>query len=89
MEMNEKINQPEDFPIYRKYKGINVWFKVIDSRNFIEIKQIGSKFVRHEVEALQYPEMILIQDIINCMDGRWEPIESLVYIAVENKLIIS
>jgi hypothetical protein len=89
MEMDEKMNHSDSFPAYRKYKGINVWFKVIDARHFIEIKQIGSKFVRHEVEALQYPEMMLIQDIVNCADDRWEVIEVDVYMSIEKNLIIN
>lgn len=63
------------FPIYRKYKGINVWFKIIDDRNFVELKQIGTKFTLHEVKAEQYPEMVLIKDMIACHEGRWEHIE--------------
>lgn len=87
--MNDKIDHVQVFPVYRKYAGINVWFKVVDDRNFVEIKQIGSRFIQHHVKALQYPEMILIQDIINCTEGRWEPIESIVYIEIENKLTIN
>jgi len=87
--MNEKKENVQDFPVYRKYAGINVWFKVVDDRNFFEIKQIGSRFVQHHVNALQYPEMILIQDIINCTDDRWEPIESAIYIEVEKHLIVN
>lgn len=60
------------FPAFRKYKGINVWFKIADARHFIEIKQIGSKFSLHEVEAAQYPEMVFIQDMLTCYEGRWE-----------------
>lgn len=89
MEMNKKIDYAIDFPAYRKYKGINVWFKVIDARHFIEIKQIGSKFVRHEVEAVQFPELMLIQDIVNCADDRWEVIKVDVYMNIENNLIIN
>lgn len=65
------MNSQNNFPIYRKYKGINVWFKIIDDRNFIELKQIGDKFIIHHIEAKQYPEICLIQDLINCAEGRW------------------
>ncbi len=60
------------FPTYRKYTGINVWFKIVDDKNFTEIKKIGSRFLVQEVEASQYPEMVLIQDMLSCLEGRWE-----------------
>lgn len=63
------------FPIYRKFVGINVWFKIIDDKNFMELKQLGTKFLLHEVKAVQYPEMILIKDMIECLDGRWEEVK--------------
>jgi hypothetical protein len=62
------------FPVYRKYSGINVWFKIVDEKAFIEIKQIGTRFIRQEIVANQYPEMVLIQDMIVCHENRWEKI---------------
>ena len=59
------------FPTYRKYTGINVWFKIIDEKNFIEVKQVGVRFLSHEVHALQYPEMVFIQDMLSCLEERW------------------
>jgi len=70
--MNEKELA---FPIYRKYVGINTWFKIEDEKNFIEVKQLGKKYIMHQLEATQYPEMSLIQDMIACYENRWEVIE--------------
>lgn len=67
------------FPIYRKYVGLNVWFKVLDDRNFIEVKQVGTKFIKHELHAQQYPEIVRIQDMINCLGDAWEPIAASVF----------
>lgn len=65
----------ENFPTYRKFVGINVWFKIENDRKFVEIKQIGSKFIIHTVIAEQYPEILLISDMLACLEGRWEKIE--------------
>lgn len=70
--MNDKEN---GFPAYRKYVGISVWFKIETDTHFIEIKQIGSRFVRDEILALQYPEMVLIKDMLTCYENRWEKID--------------
>lgn len=74
------------FPVYRKYKGIPVWFKLIDDRHFMEIKQVGSRFVSHSVRAEQYPEMLFIQDMIACQDDRWEVVDESAFKQVEAKL---
>ncbi|WP_070137002.1 hypothetical protein [Crocinitomix algicola] len=65
-----------DYPIYRKYVGVNVWFKIINNREFIELKKVGQRLVVEHVKALQYPEMLRIQDMIECTEGRWELADS-------------
>lgn len=67
----------ENFPTYRKFVGINVWFKIENDRKFVEIKQIGSKFIIHTVIAEQYPEILLISDMLACLEGRWEKLNLL------------
>lgn len=61
-----------NFPIYRKYSGVDVWFKLLNDREFIEIKRIGTLWRAEHVMAEQYPEMLRIQDMINCHEDRWE-----------------
>lgn len=74
------------FPVYRKYVGINVWFKIVTNTHFIEIKQIGSRFVQSEVLAKQYPEMVLIKDMLACHENRWEVVEELDFETVSKKV---
>jgi hypothetical protein len=62
----------DEFPSYRKYVGVDVWFKIISDRKFIEVKKIGDKYIIHQVEAFQYPEMIFIQDMLKKSENRWE-----------------
>jgi len=74
------------FPIYRKYTGISVWFKIENDKNFIEVRQIGSKFVKHIVVAEQYPEMVLIKDMIACFEGRWEKSDAVSFATAFNQI---
>lgn len=60
-----------EFPIYRKYNGIDVWFKIISETEFIEYKKMGSKLLTHHVKATIFPEKQFIQDLINCYENRW------------------
>ena len=47
---------------------------------------IGDKVVRSEVEALQFPEMNFIRDMMACEENRWMVVEENEYIEIENLL---
>ena len=59
------------FPIYRKYNGLEVWFKIIDLTHFIQYKKMGSKLLVDEIEAKIFPGKLFIQDMISFREGRW------------------
>ncbi len=60
-----------EFPIYRKYVGIDVWFKLISSTEFIEYKKLGTKLLEDHIKAKIFPEKQFIQDMINFYENRW------------------
>jgi hypothetical protein len=60
------------FPIYRKYKGIDVWFKIDDIKSFTEYKKIGQQLITHKVNAKIFPEQQFIKDMIDCYEDRWD-----------------
>jgi hypothetical protein len=64
-----------NYPIYRKYTGIAVWFKITSDLSFIEIKKIGTRTLITKVEAIQFPEKILIQDMISLHENRWQEVD--------------
>lgn len=66
----------QNYPQYRKYVGIDTWFKITSETHFIEVKKIGHQKMITEVNALQFPEKVFIQDMINCLDNRWEKISA-------------
>lgn len=43
--------------------------------SFIEIKKMGSKTLVSKVDAVQFPEKLLIQDMITKHENRWEDVE--------------
>ncbi len=53
------------FPQYRILANGKSIYKILDERNFIEIQIIGSKKIKFEIKAEQYPEILKIQDILN------------------------
>lgn len=54
------------FPVYRKLINNKVYYKIVDTKNFEEIKLVGSKVKHSKTTANQYPELLLIQDLITC-----------------------
>ena len=58
-----------DFPQYRKLTNEKSFYKIVDDRHFIEKQLIGKQVFIIEIEAKQYPEILRIQDMINCVEG--------------------
>lgn len=61
-------NEDTSFPQYRKLVNGRAFYKITDNRNFEEIQLIGSKKHFYKVQAIQYPEMLKIQDMLKCQD---------------------
>lgn len=49
------------------------FYRIDSDRAFTEIQVIGSRRVVHRVEAIAYPEMVRIQEMIRM--GVYEPLE--------------
>ena len=68
------MSEETKFPQYRKYAGIDTWYKIISEDLFVELKKVGKHIVMDEIEALQYPEKLRIQDMLECRDKAWEKV---------------
>jgi hypothetical protein len=53
------------FPCYRKLKNSKSFYKISGERNFTEIQCVGNQYFKIEINANKYPEIILIQDMLN------------------------
>ena len=60
-----------EFPIYRKYNGIDVWFKILSNTEFLEYKKLGVKLIEDKVIAKIFPEKQFIQDMLLFHENRW------------------
>ena len=60
------------YPQYRKYVGVDTWYKIVSAALFIELKKVGKHIVIEEVKALQHPEKVRIQDMLECRGDAWE-----------------
>lgn len=66
-----------EYPQYRKYINIETYFIIHSAKTFEEYKVLGKKYFITKVEAVQYPEQLLIQDMLAKRDERWETISEL------------
>ncbi len=53
-----------DFPQYRKIAGFDRFYKITGERVFIEKYKLNGVWVENEVQAVQYPEILRIQDML-------------------------
>lgn len=53
------------FPQFRKLKNNKSYYKITSERTFIELQSIGDRFFKIDIKASKYPEIILIQDMLN------------------------
>ena len=74
-----------EYPQYRKYVGIETYYKIESPEVFVELIKLGANIQEHRVEAIQYPEKLRIQDMLSCLDGRWEVISEDDFLAFRDQ----
>ncbi len=60
-----------DFPLFRKYNGIETYFKVKSDTSFQELKISDSFYSLNDFEVVNHFDRLFIQDIIQQHEGRW------------------
>lgn len=53
------------YPVLRKLKGVPTWYRVEGPDRWVELQQVGSRWLRHEVLAVQHPERMTLHDIVH------------------------
>ena len=74
------------FPQYRKFKSRDIWYKIESLDRFIEINRVGERYVQHEVNAIQFPEKLRIQDMLKMEGDVWMEITEEDFNTVEQKV---
>ena len=70
------------FPVYRKYKNNKSYFKILSFKLFEEIQVIGSKKIVKQIEAIQFPELVFIRDLLFDYKDMAEEIEEWEYASI-------
>lgn len=64
----DSSGRAEAWPQYRKLPGGDRCYAIHSPRTFTELQRIGTRWLRYEVEATVYPEMLRIQEMLACSD---------------------
>jgi hypothetical protein len=75
-----------EFPLFRKFSNNTSFYKIHSEKSFTEIKTMGKYYFINEVNALQFPEMVLIKDMINLEVGEYIGISEIEYDLMVEKI---
>jgi hypothetical protein len=53
-----------EFPQFRKLENGRSLYKITSPNQFVELQQIGTKWVRYEFEVQQFPDLLRIQEML-------------------------
>lgn len=54
-----------EFPLFRKYANEKSYFKITSTTELLELKLIGQAWMKYSIHATQYPEIVMIRDLIS------------------------
>ena len=58
-----------EFPQFRMMTNGRRFYRIDDARSCIELQLMGDKVFKFEFKATKYPEILLIQDMLQCSEG--------------------
>jgi len=69
------------FPYYRKLIGKDIYYKIVSDAEFHECTKIKGRLNIELVKAIQYPEKLRIQDMIECHGEYYEKVDEKQYLS--------
>ena len=79
---NGRPGMDSDFPQYRRSAHGANYYRIDAADRFEELQLIGSRVLRHRVEARAYPERVRVMDMLEGSDGAYLPISAEAYEAL-------
>ena len=64
----------DSFPQFRKNKTGTSYYQITSEHHLIEWQRLGTRMLRHELNASILPERLLIADLLNCSEGHYDRI---------------
>ncbi len=70
------------FPVYRRSMNGRHWYRIEGRGSFTEVQRIGKRVMVHHVLAKAYPEMVMIQELLEGAGGRYVPCGEMEFLSV-------
>ena len=64
----------DHWPQFRRMVDGRHYYNVLSPGHFLELQAVGRRWVLHEVLATAYPEMLRVQEMLQCLEGRYEAV---------------
>ncbi|HMQ75490.1 MAG: hypothetical protein IPM49_15390 [Flavobacteriales bacterium] len=74
-----------DFPQYRRSAHGTNYYRIEAEDRFEELQLIGSRVLRHRVEARAYPERVRVMEMLEGADGAYLPVAASEYEALASR----
>lgn len=62
------------YPSYRKITNRDTWYKIVSDTEFHEVSRLGNRLIVEVVVAVQFPEKLKIQDMLECKGEHYEKV---------------
>ncbi|TNE54414.1 MAG: hypothetical protein EP338_07435 [Bacteroidetes bacterium] len=59
------------YPAFRKLANGKVLYKINSKDHFEELQPMGKRYLHFSMQAKQYPELLRIQDMLQCLEGHY------------------
>lgn len=69
------------YPVFRKLQGGAVWYRIEGPARWTEFQRVGSRWLRHDVVAVQHPERMTLHDLRHDVE-RYVPVDRAEWEAV-------
>jgi hypothetical protein len=77
------------FPYYRKSKDSKNYFKILSDREFVQLKILGSKIKKYHYKIDKYPEIVLVNDLINTNTEYYQEISEIEFSILYKKCLLA
>jgi hypothetical protein len=70
------MSDTRTYPIYRQLAGGGHLYRVESPYRFTELQRIGGRWVKHTIQAVAYPEMVRIHELVEGEEGRYVALDA-------------
>lgn len=78
-----------DFPQFRQYSDNNTLFKIISNDEFIEIKKVGSHYMKSKIKCTFYPEKLFLNDLLHANTDNIITMTEMEFDSIKSEWIIT